>query len=82
MCRSSFSLPRSFPLGSLFFSGSVVQQHNHSPCKAGDGRLLLKQCLLRAGHPAEVLPIRSLGSEMPLQGHLPAHSHSPFSGEL
>lgn len=47
MCRSSFSLPRSFPLGSWFFSGCVVQQHNHGPCKAGDGRLLLKQYLLK-----------------------------------
>lgn len=82
MCRSSFSLPRSFPLGSWFFSGCVVQQHNHGPCKAGDGRLLLKQYLLQADHPAEVLPVRSPGSEMPLWGGLPAHSYSPFSGEL
>lgn len=52
MCRSSFSLPRSFHQDPSFFSGYAVQEHNHSSCKAEDRRLLLKQYLLPADHPA------------------------------
>lgn len=81
MCKSRFSLP-SFPLGSWFSSGCVVQQHNYGPCKAGDGRLLLEQYLLQADNSAEVLPICSPGSEILLWGGLAAHCYWPFSGEL